>query len=455
MRLTTASSVPCTASIASRVFRSVASVGALQPGHVVGKSAREAGDRTDLLRAGSVSAIAPGRTSAASRRAAPRSSSGSPRAGRAPCGYGSDPRGAGRSARSAPRGPRRWPARPAELVQPLDDRPHQVAKSLASAAARQDERSSRRSATMSERRSVRSSCVRSSPPAVKTRPISSSFFSSWRTGPRGDVAGRGLGNLLLQPVETLAGTTVSSSFCSSRSKRSSGSARIAASTRSNRSFSRAGSMLRPFRSSSRLTMLSICVCRARGSGPLRGERRRGGPRSPRGAPTSGDAPSARRARSRGQKSLAASCANGRSWALESCARAAISSMLSLHVVEPRLERLDLPARQMLGLLGELRRASWSSLRPSTSISRRAPGASCASIASASESILRARPSRISAAARLPAPRSPRRERRAACRAVPSVSPLEAAVLGNLRGETRRADPRCRRGRACARSRRRP
>ena len=60
--------------------------------------------------------------------------------------------------------------------------------------------------------------------------------------------------------------------------------------------------------------------------------------------------------------------------------------LRLHVVEARLERLDLTAREMLRLLARSARASWSSLPSRPPMSRRAPGASCASIAAPSASI---------------------------------------------------------------------
>ena len=292
-------------------------------------------------------------------------------------------------------------------LEPLDERAHQLAEVRLASAWPGSERSSRRSATISERRSVKSSCVRSSPPAVKTRPISSSFRSKLREAdprrprrPRSrrssSPAGRNArpeptisSSLLLEPVEALLGK-----------------ARIAASTRSNRSFRRAGSMLLPFRSSRRLTMPSICVCSARGSGARCFDQR------PANA-----APRSRRARS----------ASGSSCRRDRCS--ACSASCSPSCSSRRLEASSMsrraPARPARRSLGE--RVDLLSVRLSRRLRPRLP--SCSSIA-------------VGECAK---PRSSR----------PSVSPVAMPVLGHLRGEAGDRAPRSPKGPACVRSRRRP
>ena len=206
MRLTTASSVSCTASMASSVFFSDASAELFSA--VTSSESARASPATDSARR----RPSPPRAAAGSRAsgAYPRAAVSivfrlawiSASAGR-PCSGSSRPRDpldlrfeVGERRRHVLRQP----------LQPLGDRAHQLAE-LAVALRRR-----RRRAELAPKRrrcrseaSLRSSCVRNSPPAEKTRPMSSSFFSSRASrSPAMPPAAR-LGDLLLQPVEALGG----------------------------------------------------------------------------------------------------------------------------------------------------------------------------------------------------------------------------------------------------------
>ena len=114
-------------------------------------------------------------------------------------------------------------------------------------------------------------------PAEKTRTTSSSFFSS-RASRSAVAAPRRRRRSSSPGGRTARPAFAWSSFSSKRSKRSSGRARIAASTRSKSSFSRVGSMLRPF-SGSRISARTRSGLPASAARRLQRRRRRPRPAS--------------------------------------------------------------------------------------------------------------------------------------------------------------------------------